>query len=249
MHNAFFDLMYIELLKLKRSKVGVLCLICTIAVVGLQLAATLARTDFIALHGWNAFWNEGLNTWIILMFPLLISLICVRLKHLEQRHNGVQLMHTLPINCGLWYVSKFTVALGIAFIACLGFILLHASAMGMLSVFGHQSEAAFTLNVSSIVGNLLITSLPIVASAFLLSWVVKNGVVVTGICFTLIIAANLMMRSSEYWYFNPWAYMSVGYLVKQQETQDLAIMLSVMTGFGLTLLGAVVATKFRDTSP
>lgn len=245
MGKLFLSLVYIEWIKLKNANVALLCTVCATSVAFLQLGATLAQRDIIARRGWDAFWADSLNIWVFMMLPLLISLICVRLNQIEQNNGGFQLMHTLPLKGWVWYLSKLVVAKTITVFTCVCFFILLAAGMWILSLLGHQSAAPLSLNLSAIFTAMLITCIPIIATAFLLSWYVRNGVIVIGLCFALTIAANIMMRSEQYWYFHPWTYLSVNYLIQIEHVKNVALLLSLISGGILILVGSIAATKHQ----
>lgn len=102
--------LWAEQLKMKRTLALLLAPLIPLVIVSLQLAIVWQRQDaFVGQKGWDAWdyhMNQTLLMWLLLMFPLFITLETALLANLEHGNQQWKYLFSLPVPRAAIYLAK-----------------------------------------------------------------------------------------------------------------------------------------------
>jgi len=232
------QLFVIELLKIKRSLVVVMTLVCPLAVVALMFLMTLKAWDPPEMSGRDMamFWSAVMSMWAVFMLPLYVALTTSLVNGNEHRNQTWRLMLSLPIGVGELYTAKALVA--IALMLCAHIILLVATVLALwaLGLFGYDLAGAFDLRSSRVLWAAPVAALPVLAIQHGLSWHFRTLVPPLSVA-VIATFVGLQVGSSRHWLWMPWSYPMVSTTATTVEAQVLAVWLSPVMGVALFLFG------------
>ncbi|MCI8443255.1 MAG: ABC transporter permease subunit [Provencibacterium sp.] len=204
---SFLSLLHIELLKLRRSKIGFILLA---AAFFLWLPATFNvqiyfdRTE-LGIPPEQNFFIQGFLGLSWFMFPASMVICTVLLMQLERGERGLFKMLSLPVNAAKLCLAKFFILLALAV-----FMLLFSAAAYCASaaLIGANRQYPFVLPLSYVLsraGILLLAALPMLTFFWLLSVCIPSPLFSAGIGLFSIVPAVLAMNT-KIWYLYPMCY-------------------------------------------
>lgn len=202
-----------EALKLRGTLALWMCLIAPATVVGLYVLQftfmdLAARTTLPPDQAWLAFTKSALSLWAFLMLPLFVTLESALLAGLEHANQQWRHLLALPLPKGVHYLAKQFALMALLALAMVAMFLLVPLGGWLLAplqpAFGIAGPPPWGYLASSIAAcyaaSLLIVSLHTWAS---LRW--RSFTVAVAIGMTATVIGFLMMQSSKFGPFYPWA--------------------------------------------
>jgi hypothetical protein len=241
----FFSLLHIESLKLKRSLVILICLLCPFVV---ALLMALIQYKSKSRITWEMFWMNISMTWFSFMFPLFIAVAAGLINTNEHKNQTWRLMLCLPFKAWQFYLAKFSILVGLCIFTNLVLIVFAMLAIFALSKFGMNIDGAFQVGHLmtdwTLIPRLILASLPIIAMQFALSWKVKN--IAVPITFSFLMTVGLtQFASSKDWVFYPWAYPLLLANGNKAETVVTALQLGTIVGASILICTCYWLTRQR----
>ena len=225
------QLFLIELLKIKRSLVIVMTLVCPLAIVGFMCLMTLRAWDPPEMTGADMarFWSDVVSIWAYFMLPLFVALTTSLINGNDHRNQTWRLMLSLPISADALYIAKALLA--IALMLCAHVILLVSIvlALWVLVLSGYDLTGAFDLRSWRVLWAPPVAALSTLAIQHGLSWHFRT--LVPPLSIALIATfVGMELASTRLWVWVPWSYPMVSISAQTVEAQRLAVLLSPVMG-------------------
>lgn len=237
-------LLKVELLKTKRSLSLLMMVACPFAVVLLQALFMLNKNggELIEQNGWNMLWTMGNSLWSYFMLPLYVALITTLLNGNEHKHATWRLMLSLPIKPFQLYWVKALLAWLFVIGSTFCLYLWIAALIIVFKVSGTSNSESLTTALDypffAQLGKTAIACLPILVIQHALSWRIQN--MVAPLALGVIATMGIMkIGQSEHWLFYPWSYTTMATMGGSEANQQLALILSGMTGLVLLLVSTL----------
>lgn len=232
------QLFLIELLKIKRSLVIVMTLVCPVAIVALMFLMTLRAWDPPEMSGADMarFWSDVMGAWAVFMLPLYVALTTSLINGNEHRNQTWRLMLSLPIGVETLYIAKGLVA--VALMVCAHIVLLVSIVLALwgLGLFGYTLDGAFDLRSSRVLWAAPVAALPMLAIQHGLSWHFRTLVLPLSVA-SIATFVGMWLAGTKLWLWVPWSYPSVSTTARTVEAQVLAVWLSPVMAGALLYLG------------
>ncbi len=222
-----FDLIYLELLKTKRSLALLMMLLSPLAVVIVNLMLFFhSDGELVAEKGWAVFWAINYSMWGYFMLPLYIALITALLNGIEHKVGGWRLMLSLPVTQWSLFLAKAILAwiyiLGASFIL---FLMILLSIVG-LNAMGYEGEGMFNFEFSAKLGYSLFACVAILIIQHIVSWRWTN--IVAPLALGVIATMSIVQASSsKFWKYDPWTYILMATNASSETNRVWAIGLSL----------------------
>ncbi len=242
-----FNLLRIELLKVKRSQALWMMFAIPLVVAALNLAILLKRTAIgdLGEKQWLRFWMSNTMLWCYFMMPLYIALVTSLLNGHEHKNQTWRLMLTLPISQRELYVAKAVLAW--LFVAGANAVLVGAIALAVavLGVAGASQQGAFAFPMVAFWAKVSLACVPVLMIQHAVSWRVRNLVLplALGVIATMGIT---QIGSSEHWVWYPWSYTMMAANGSQAAMRSEALLLAAGVGAALLAASALILGR-RET--
>ena len=105
----FFDLLQMEFMKVKRSKIVPLIFLAPLLVVGSGVANLSSYFTPEYTHAWPAMFIQSALVYAYYLLPFSMIVVCVMIAGRESGNRGILKMLTLPVNRSAFSVAKFCV--------------------------------------------------------------------------------------------------------------------------------------------
>ncbi len=241
----FFRCLSAEFLKMKRTLTLWLVLLVPFVVCFLYFMMVFDRGEAwldAGANPWYHFYENVLVMWIVLMYPLFITLETTLLANIEHSDKHWKHLFALPVPRAMVYAVKWSVMVIMATVSMILLIVGSVAASAALSLL--KPGINFAGSPVPLMSIVVITT-----KAFLISWLIiaihtwismrfKSFAFssAVGICAS---AANLLLMNSEkYMKLFPWS-MGVTVLTEDQSFVPYAIIIGVVGGLMVLLLGAL----------
>lgn len=222
------QLIYIELLKAKRSLALLMMVVCPSMVVLLNVLLLLQNPENLhKQQGWHFFWLQNFAMWAYFMLPLYVALITALLNGIEHKNNGWRFMLTLPISKTPLFLAKFAVAWFFCVGASATFFVVIFLVLTLLQTLGFDGGTVISKGIITNLLQSLVAVMGILAIQHTIAWRWKNIVVPLGVGVVATMSI-IQFGSSEYWDFYPWTYPLVAMNGGEPSNQYLAICYSVI---------------------
>ena len=119
MDMSFFELLKIEVLKVKRSKIFLLLFIAPLLVVLSGVASLHSYFTPEYTNAWAAMFIQSALVYAYYLLPLSMIVVCVMIAGRETTNNGIAKMLALPLSRYALSAAKFCVLLWYLFMDCL----------------------------------------------------------------------------------------------------------------------------------
>lgn len=233
------NLVYLELLKTKRS-LALLMMFLSPAAVVLVNSLLLINNEgvMVAQKGWSIFWLTNYSMWSYFMLPLYIALITALLNGIEHKVSGWRLMLSTPLSQWQLFIAKFVLAWLYVLGASLALFLQVALVIGLFKLFGYEGAKWWSLNISVNLMFSLIACLAILIIQHMISWRWENIVVPLslGVIATMSI---VQVGSSKFWIYDPWTYV----LMATNAADDGNRLWAIGLALGCTMI-CLIISKF-----
>lgn len=197
----------IELLKIRRSLVLLMSLVCPLAVVALVFGMNLRQTASADMdpQKWGMLWAGVSAMWSWFMLPLYIALATSLINGNEHRQQSWRFMLSLPISRFELYAAKALVAAMLMVGAHLLLLVSTCTAIGMLGLFGYSLTGAFAFQSTGILWAAPIAALPILVLQHALSWRLRTIVPPLAVA-VVATFTSIYLGHSDLWPYVPWTY-------------------------------------------
>ena len=232
-------LLYVELLKIRRSLSLLMMFAIPLIVVVLMTAMLVKRNeiDAIGARQWMQFWAGNTALWCYFMLPLYIALVTGLLNGQEHKNQTWRLMLTLPVSQFQLFVVKAFLAWLFVIGATVVLVLGGSLTVWILVLAGASADGAFSFALLPVIGKVALACLPVLAIQHALSWRVQNLVLPLAIGVMATMGITQIGRSQA-WVWYPWAYSLMAVNGGPAARQDQALVLAAMVGTALFALSA-----------
>ncbi|HHY61004.1 MAG TPA: ABC transporter permease subunit [Clostridia bacterium] len=198
------DLLVVELLKLKGSKIWWIITLAPALMVWQGLMNLKRYYDLFTGDGqsiWQALYTQSMLFYAVILFPLIISLVMTFTARLEHAHRGWQQYLSLPVKRQRVFLIKFLVAALLVFLNVITFIF--TMLMAGLSL-GIEEEIPGQILLVRPLG-LYLAALPMMAVLYVVSLRFAQLAVPLGLGIGLSLPA-ILVANTRFWFVYPWTY-------------------------------------------
>ncbi len=232
---SLFELLKIELKKVKRSKIIPLLLIPPILVVisGVACIGTYMTPEYT--NAWQAMFIQSALLFAYYLLPFSMVVVCIMIGSRETQNNGILKMLALPIDKGRIAFSKFLVLLSFLIIELLFFFLSFIVAGFVTTNVMGVVESVPVLYLFSWTIKLFLSMIPCVSCMWAIYILFEKPLLSMGLNLLLIIP-GVLFANTPIWFAYPYCYS--GYIV----TSALSTITSgAETSTGLKLFPMILA--------
>lgn len=206
----FSEILKIEFMKVRRSKIIPLIFIAPLlvvvsGVVNLSMYFTPEYTDV-----WQAMFIQSALLYSYYLLPLSMVVVCVMISNKEVQNNGILKMLSLPVRREMLSVAKFCVLLFYLFMEMAVFLVVFVVAGCIATFTSGINETLPILSLLKWCSGIFITMIPSLAVMWAVTILFEKMLISVGInlLFTIF---GLLMGATPVWYLYPYCYS--GYLV------------------------------------
>lgn len=219
----------IELLKIRRSLVLLMTLVCPLAVIVLVFVMSLRQTAAVDMDAgkWGMLWAGVSAMWSWFMLPLYIALATSLINGNEHRQQSWRLMLSLPISRFQLYAAKALVAALLMVGAHLLLLASTCAAIGALGLFGYSLTGAFAVHSAWMLWSAPVAALPILVLQHALSWRLRTIVPPLAVA-VVATFTSINLGRSDLWPFMPWTYPLIATNASMEASRLNALSLSLV---------------------
>lgn len=203
---SIFSLVGVEFKKIKRSKI---LFILFFAMMVVWFPALINAEMNFGMEGGitpeHNLFIQSLMAMVWFIYPASMVIITLLLNQNERSNRGMLKMLSLPIDLKRVSLAKFIVLLALAAIQLLFTIGIYYAIAFVVSLMTSHGFGLPLLFVLRVIGQIYLSSIPMLAFYWLLSVVVQTPIFAIGIGFASIVPSVLMINS-DYWYAYPICY-------------------------------------------
>lgn len=202
---TLIELLKIELLKTKRSKILPLLFIAPLLIVGSGVANISMYLTPEYTNAWAAMFIQSALLYAYYLLPFSMIVVCTMLAIQETQNNALNKMLTLPIDRHMISLAKFIVLSIYLLIEMLIFFITFIIA-GMIAI--NTAGIQETMPLSYLLGcciSLFLTMMPCIAVMWLLTVIFEKPLISIGLNLILTIP-GLIIGASPWWYVYPYCY-------------------------------------------
>ena len=247
---SFLDLLEIEFMKVKRSKIVPLIFVAPFLVVVSGVASLSSYFTPEYTHAWAAMFIQSALVYAYYLLPFSMIVVCVMIAGRETGNNGILKMLALPISRCALSLAKFCVLVFYLFMEMVVFLVVFVIAGLAATRTMGVTETLPVLYLLKWCLGLFLTMLPSLAAMWAITVVFEKPLLSAGVNLLLVIH-GVLVANTPLWIAYPYCYS--GYLVScslhdfTQETSGAAFSLfpflpCAFLAFGLFL--ALAATQF-----
>ncbi|HHW06920.1 MAG TPA: ABC transporter permease subunit [Clostridia bacterium] len=212
------DMIAVELLKLKRSKILWVVILAPVLMVMQGIMNFRRYYDLFTGAGqnaWQQLYTQCMIFYAMILLPVLISLVMTFVARIENAHQGWKQYLSLPVKRETAYLSKFVVAAGLVFINVIALIL-------SMLLAGPFTGVAEKVPYQLLLGRPLaayLAALPMMTVLYVLSLRYTQLAVPLGVGIGLTMPA-ILAANSKLWFIYPWTYPIMAALGGDMEVFD-----------------------------
>lgn len=207
---SFLELLKIEFMKVKRSKIILLIFIVPLLIVGSGVANLSMYFTPEYTNAWSAMFIQSALLYAYYLLPFSMIVVCVMIADRETHNNGIIKMLVLPINRQTLSLAKFCVLIFYLFIEIFIFLFAFIIAGWIATFTAGITETMPLLYLLKWCFGLFLTMFPCVAAMWALTVLFEKPLVCVGLNLLLVIP-GLLAGSTPIWFLYPYCYS--GYLV------------------------------------
>lgn len=247
---SFLDLLKIEFVKVKRSKIVPLIFIAPLLVVVSGIANLSSYFTPEYTNAWPAMFIQSALVYAYYLLPFSMIVVCVMIAGRETGNNGILKMLALPVSRYSLSLAKFCVLVFYLFmemvVFLVVFIFVGLVATGTMGII----EALPVFYLLKWCAGLFLTMLPCAAMMWTITVVFEKPLLSVGVNLLLVIP-GILVANTPLWLAYPYCYS--GYLVScslhdfTAETSDAAFSLFPFLPSAALILGlalALAVTRF-----
>lgn len=208
----FFELLKLEFMKVRRSKIIPLIFIAPLLVVGSGVANLSTYLTPEYTNAWPAMFIQSALLYAYYLLPLSMVVVCVMIAGRETQNHGILKMLALPVDRRALSLAKFCVLAWYLLLEMAVFLAVFIAA-GWIATYtsGIQETMPLFYLVKWCVG-LFLTMLPSTAVMWALTVVFEKPLISVGLNLLLVIP-GLLAGATPVWFLYPYCYS--GYLVSR----------------------------------
>ncbi|WP_414150949.1 ABC transporter permease [Acetobacterium carbinolicum] len=206
----FLELLKIEFMKVKRSKIIPLIFVAPLLVVASGIANLSSYFTPEYTNAWPAMFIQSALVYAYYLLPFSMIVVCVMISGRETQNNGILKMLALPISRYTLSLAKFCVLMFYLFMEMVLFLvvfmiagLIATSSMGI-------TETLPVLYLLKWCAGLFLTMLPCVATMWAITVLFEKPLLSVGLNLLLVIP-GVLVANTPLWIAYPYCYS--GYLV------------------------------------
>ena len=206
----FFNLLGIEFMKVKRSKIIPLIFVAPLLVVASGVASLSRYFTPEYTNAWPAMFIQSALVYAYYLLPLSMIVVCVMIAGRETQNNGVLKMLALPVSRKSLSLAKFFVLVFYLLMEMVVFLVVFVTA-GMVATgtMGVTETLPVLYLVKWCVG-LFLTMLPSLAAMWTITVLFEKPLFSVGLNLLLVIP-GILVANTPLWIVYPYCYS--GYLV------------------------------------
>ncbi len=207
---SLWELLKIEFMKVKRSKIVPLIFIAPLLVVGSGVANLSMYFTPEYTNAWPAMFIQSALLYAYYLLPFSMIVVCVMIAGRETQNNGIMKMLALPVNKHTLSIAKFCVLVFFLFMEMVVFFVVFIVAGWIATATSGITETIPVLYLLKWCFGLFLTMLPCVAVMWLLTVLFEKPLISVGLNLLLVIP-GLLAGATPVWFLYPYCYS--GYLV------------------------------------
>lgn len=206
----FFDLLSIEFMKVKRSKMVPLIFAAPLLVVASGVASLSRYFTPEYTNAWPAMFIQSALVYAYYLLPFSMIVTCVMIAGRETQNNGILKMLALPVRRNILSLAKFFVLMFYLFMEMVVFLAVFiAAGMVAASTMGITETVPVLYLLKWCVG-LFLTMLPCLAAMWAITVLFEKPLLSVGLNLLLVIP-GVLAANTPLWIIYPYCYS--GYLV------------------------------------
>lgn len=206
----FFDLLSIEFMKVKRSKMVPLIFAAPLLVVASGVASLSRYFTPEYTNAWPAMFIQSALVYAYYLLPFSMIVACVMIAGRETQNNGILKMLALPVSRNILSLAKFFVLMFYLFMEMVVFLAVFIVAgMVAASTMGITETVPVVYLLKWCVG-LFLTMLPCLAAMWAITVLFEKSLLSVGLNLLLVIP-GVLAANTPLWIIYPYCYS--GYLV------------------------------------
>lgn len=206
----FFELLKIEFLKVKRSKILPLLFVAPLLVVVSGVASLHRYFTPEYINAWAAMFIQSALLYSYYLLPLSMIVICVMLAGREAENNGMLKMLALPISRHSLSAAKFCVLVSYLLMEIIVFLIVFVIAGLFAAASSGIIEPLPVLYVLKWCCALFFTMIPSLTIMWAITVLSDKAFVTIGLNILLVLP-SILMANTPLWFAYPYCYS--GYLV------------------------------------
>lgn len=209
---SFCELLTIEFIKVKRSKIMPLIFIAPLLVVASGVASLQSYLTPEYTHAWAAMFIQSALLYAYYLLPLSMIIVCVMIAGRETAHNGMLKMLALPINRYALSTAKFCVLLFYLLMEVVVFFVVFVVAGLIAAGSTGMSETLPVLYLVHWCCVLFVTMVPSLAGMWAITVLFEKPLASIGLNILLVIP-GILAANTPLWVVYPYCYS--GYAVSR----------------------------------
>jgi hypothetical protein len=206
----FFELLKIEFMKVKRSKIIPLIFVAPLLVVASGIANLSSYFTPEYTNAWPAMFIQSALVYAYYLLPLSMIIVCVMIAGRETQNNGVLKMLALPVSQYALSLAKFCVLMFYLFMEMVVFLAVFVIAGLITTGTMGITETLPVLYLLKWCVGLFLTMLPSVAMMWAITVLFEKPLLSVGLNLLLVIP-GVLVANTPLWIAYPYCYS--GYLV------------------------------------
>jgi len=247
---SFLELLKIEFMKVKRSKIAPLIFIAPLLVV---LSGIVNLSRFFTpeyTNAWPAMFIQSALVYAYYLLPFSMIVVCVMIAGRETGNNGILKMLALPVSRYALSIAKFCVLVFYLFMEMLVFLAVFVIARMLAAHTMGVTETMLVLYLLKWCVGLFLTMLPCAVAMWAVTVLFEKQLLSVGMNLLLVIP-GVLVADTPLWIAYPYCYS--GYLVScslhdfTAETSDAAFLLFPFLPCAILVFGlafALAVTQF-----
>lgn len=241
---SFWELLKIEFMKVKRSKIAPLIFLAPLLVVSSGIGNLSSYFTPEYTNAWPAMFIQSALVYAYYLLPFSMIVVCVMIAGRETGNNGILKMLVLPVSRGALSIAKFCVLVFYLFMEMAVFLVVFIIAgLAAARMMGITETLPFFYLLKWCAG-LFLTMLPAVAAMWAITVLFEKPLFSVGMNLLLVIP-GVLIANTPLWIAYPYCYS--GYLVScslhdfTAETSDTVFSLFPFLPCGIFVFGLALA--------
>lgn len=206
----FIELIHIEFMKVKRSKIIPLVFIAPILVVASGVASLSRYFTPEYTNAWPAMFIQSALVYAYYLLPFSMIVVCVMISGRETQNNGILKMLALPVSRYALSAAKFLVLVFYLFMEMAVFLAVFVAAGIVATRTMDVTETLPILYLLKWCMGLFLTMLPCLAAMWMITVLFEKPLLSVGLNLLLVIP-GILVANTPLWIVYPYCYS--GYLV------------------------------------
>lgn len=206
----FFELLKIEYMKVKRSKMVPLIFVAPLLVVASGIANLSSYFKPEYTNAWPAMFIQSALVYAYYLLPFSMIVVCVMIAGRETQNNGIQKMLALPVSRYALSLAKSCVLMFYLFMEMVVFFVVFVIAGMVATSTSGITETLPVLYLLKWCVGLFLTMLPCVAAMWAITILFEKTLLSVGLNLLLVIP-GILAANTPLWIVYPYCYS--GYLV------------------------------------